>query len=66
MDKIMELEGLKDVFNYVGNITTCGRNKKEHDQDLRRLREVADRYRFTFNEEKSILEVEELLVLGYK
>lgn len=43
-----------------------GRNKKEHDQKLRTLREIADKYWFTLNQEKSILGVEELRLLKYK
>lgn len=48
------------------NISICGKNRKGHDQNLSRLREVADKYVFTFNKKKSVLAVEELWLLGYK
>lgn len=58
MDEIAELEGLKDVFIHVDNMTICGKNKKGHGQNHRRQRGVADKYRFTFSEDKIVLAAE--------
>lgn len=63
---IIEWEGLKDTFIYVGSINICSKNRKECDQNYSRLREVADKYGFTFTEKKSVLAVEDLQLLGYK
>lgn len=48
------------------NISVCGSNKREHLQNLRRLRGAVDNYELTFNEEKPIQAVEGLKLLGYK
>lgn len=59
------IDGLKDMFISLDSITVWSRNKKKQNQILRRPREIVDKYGFAFNE-KSILIVENLWLLGYK
>ncbi|KRZ72456.1 Retrovirus-related Pol polyprotein from transposon 17.6 [Trichinella papuae] len=53
MDNILRVEKLKDTFVYVDNVTICGMNQEEHDRNLNRFREVAEKYNLTLNKEKS-------------
>lgn len=59
------IDGLKDMFISQDSITVWSRNKKKQNQILRRQRDIVDKYGFAFNE-KSILVVENLWLLGYK
>ncbi|KRX78609.1 Retrovirus-related Pol polyprotein from transposon gypsy [Trichinella sp. T6] len=44
MDNILRAEKLKDTFVYVDNVTICGMNEEDHDKNLNRYREVAEKY----------------------
>ncbi|KRY38352.1 Retrovirus-related Pol polyprotein from transposon gypsy [Trichinella spiralis] len=52
MDNILRVEKLKDTFVYVNNLTICGMNQEEHDENLNRFREVAEKYKLTLNKDK--------------
>ena len=39
--------------------------KEEHDYNLEKFLEIANRYRFTFNENKSIICATSIRILGY-
>ncbi|OUC47816.1 hypothetical protein D917_06635 [Trichinella nativa] len=47
MDNILRVEKLKDTFVYVDNVTICGMNEEDHDKNLNRYREVAEKYNQT-------------------
>ena len=65
LDQIISDERLKDVFVYVDNITICGRNQSEHNENLSRFMEVASKYDLTFNHDKSLWSKNSICVLGY-
>ena len=50
---IIKNNNCKATFNYSDNVTICGKNKQEHDQNLQYFLEVAEKYNITFNESKS-------------
>ena len=37
---LVQVEGLKDIFSYLDNITVAGRALKEHDRNVKRLLEA--------------------------
>ncbi|XP_003370754.1 retrovirus-related Pol polyprotein from transposon gypsy [Trichinella spiralis] len=47
MDNILRVEKLKDSFVYVDNVTICGMNEEDHDKNLNRYRELAEKYNQT-------------------
>ncbi|KRX21394.1 Retrovirus-related Pol polyprotein from transposon 17.6 [Trichinella nelsoni] len=47
MDNILQVEKLKDTFIHVDNVTICSMNEVEHDENLNRFREVAEKYNLT-------------------
>ena len=49
---IASQKGLRDTFVYLDNITVCGRDKAEHDKNLRNLLKAAKKCNLTFNEGK--------------
>lgn len=65
IDDIIRKEGLQATFAYVDNITVCGDTKDSHDLNLQKFYSVAKKYNLTFNEEKSIISVKSLNLLGY-
>ncbi|KRX13315.1 Retrovirus-related Pol polyprotein from transposon 17.6, partial [Trichinella nelsoni] len=52
MDNILPVEKLKDTFVYVDNVMICGMNQEEHDENLNRFREVAEKYNLRLNNDK--------------
>ena len=66
IDGIIHKENLHSVFAYIDNVTVCGNSKEEHAENLRLFLEAASEYGLTFNDSKSILEVEEIDLLGYR
>ena len=65
IDDIIEKEKLQATYAYVDNITVCGKTQDEHDKNLKAFYEAAKKYDITFNEDKSILSVQSLNLLGY-
>ena len=65
IDEIIENEKLSGIYPYIDNITICGETKAEHDRNLERFYRVSKKYKFTFNEQKSIISVKNLSLLGY-
>ena len=65
VDNIIENENLEGTFAYVDNVTVCGRTQSEHDDNLRKLYEIADKYSLTFNPDKSIISTTSVQLLGY-
>ena len=53
MDKVVEIENLKDTFVYVDNITIAGRSKEEHDQNVKYFHATREKYNLTLNLDKT-------------
>ena len=66
MDNCIRENNLKATFCYIDNITICGTDKQDHNQNLKRFMEMAERNGFTFNEDKSVICQEEIDILGYR
>ena len=65
MDKMVEVEGLKDTFPYLDNITVAGRTQKEHDSNVTRLQNALTKRNWTLNDSKTISSVSSINILGY-
>ena len=65
VEEMIEKENCSDVYPYVDNITICGNTREEHDKNLLKFKKAAEKYRITFNEDKSIVGVTKLSLLGY-
>ena len=65
VDKVVETENLKGTFPYIDNATICGVNQEDHDKNVFRFREVAEKYNLTLNEKKTVLSVPEINILGH-
>ena len=65
IDSIIKAEGLKGVYAYLDDITICGRNQEDHDQNLKQFLSVARKYNFTINEKKSSYSIKSVKLLGY-
>ena len=48
------------------NITVCGANQIEHDCNLKRFYQAAEKYNLTFSENKSIISKRTISMLGYQ
>jgi len=66
IDNIIRAENLNGIFAYVDNITVCGSNQAEHDQNLKKFHQAAQKYKLTFNENKSIISKRAISMLGYQ
>ncbi|VDI61401.1 Hypothetical predicted protein [Mytilus galloprovincialis] len=65
IDRLVAENKLEAVFVYIDNITIGGMDQNEHDENLRRFRDVADKHQLTFNEDKCVYSVESVDLLGY-
>ena len=65
MDKLVHQENLKDTFPYLDNITVAGRDKTEHDQNVKKFLDTIKTYNLTLNHSKSIESVPAINILGY-
>ncbi|KRY15377.1 Retrovirus-related Pol polyprotein from transposon 17.6 [Trichinella patagoniensis] len=65
MDNILRVEKLKNTFVYVDNVTICGMNHEEHDENLNRFREVAEKYNLTLNNNKCEFTKTQIKLLGH-
>ncbi|KRX35171.1 Retrovirus-related Pol polyprotein from transposon 17.6 [Trichinella murrelli] len=65
MDNILRVEKLKDTFVNVDNVTICGMNHEEHDENLNRFREVAEKYNLTLNNNKCEFTKIQIKLLGH-
>ena len=63
---IIKSNDCKATFNYSDNVTVCGKNKSDHDQNLQYFIDVAKKHNITFNESKSILSTDSIKLLGYE
>ena len=65
MDSIIKEEGLSVTYSYLDDVTICGRDQKEHDANLQRFLEAADRRNVIYNKEKCTFSTKRLKILSY-
>jgi len=65
IDKVIQIEELKDTFTFVDNITVCGKTKEEHDQNVDAFYKVVKKYNLTLNHDKTVLFTNSIKILGY-
>ena len=65
MDTLVADQELDDTFPFVDNITICGRDDGEHDENLKLFMEVAEKERLTCSEEKCVFRVNTIDLLHY-
>ena len=61
----MQVEGLKDTFPHLDNITVAGHTQEKHDRNVKRLLESLQRRNWTLNNSKTINSVSSINILGY-
>ncbi|GFT76012.1 putative retrovirus-related pol polyprotein from transposon opus [Trichonephila clavipes] len=52
IDKIIKDEGLTLTYPFIDDVTVCGKDQKEHDDNLEKFMTVAKKYNLTLNEDK--------------
>ena len=65
IDKIVEDEGLTQTFPYVDNVTICGIDQADHDEQVQKWLQACRKYNITLNNKKTVLSTTSLAVLGY-
>ncbi len=65
INKIISEEKLQDTFAFIDNLTICGKTREDLDRNTKLFNEIADKYNFTLNHSKSILNASSITVLGY-
>ena len=65
MDRFIKDNKLVDTYAYLDDVTVCGKTKQEHDQNLERFMNAAEKSDLTLNLEKCKVGVTELDILGY-
>ena len=66
INNLIENYKLKKTYAYLDNVIFTGREKDEHNQNLKALLNVASCEGFTLNEKKSVYSATELDWLGYR
>ena len=64
MNNLVQVEGLKDNFPYLDNITVAGHTQEEHDRNVKRLLESLQRRKWTLNNSKTISSVSSINILS--
>lgn len=64
MDNFIKEEKLTGVFPYLDDVTICGMNKEEHDSNLKKFIEAAERRGITCNEKKCTYSTDKIHILG--
>ena len=65
MTDIIAEEKLQGTIVYLDNVTICGKDQEEHDENLKRFQDVASRRQITYNDGKSVFSTRQLAILGY-
>ncbi|GFY29765.1 retrovirus-related Pol polyprotein from transposon 17.6 [Trichonephila clavipes] len=65
IDKIIEDEGLTLTYPFIDDVTVCGKDQKEHDDNLKKFMTVAKKYNLTLNEDKCTYSSNSVHLLGY-
>ena len=66
IDNLIEKYKLKKTYADLDNVTVTGRDKDEHNKNLKALLNAASSEGFTLNEKKFVYSATELDLLGYK
>ena len=65
MTNLIAEEKLQGTFAYLDNVTVCGKDQEEHDENLKWFQEAASRCQITYNDSKSVFSTRKLAILGY-
>lgn len=65
MNNIIQKEGLQDIYAFLDDVTICGKSKENHDQNLQKFLNVAEKYSLTLNKEKCKFGMTKINILGY-
>ena len=65
MVKFVEENHLKAVFPYLDNITICGKDQKDHAENLKEFLEAAKLKNICYSDEKSVFSTHHPPLLGY-
>ena len=65
MNTLIKDENLSGTFAYLDDMVVCGKTKEEHDANLRKFMEVAERRQLTYNHSKCKFFTSKLNILGY-
>ena len=65
IDQIIKETAAEDTYAYIDNVTVCGQTQAEHDRNLHRFMEAAERYSLTFNDDKCTFSTASVNLLGY-
>ncbi|GFV79415.1 retrovirus-related Pol polyprotein from transposon opus [Trichonephila clavipes] len=65
IDKIIEDEGFTLTCAFIDDVTVCGKDQKEHDDNLEKFMTVAKKYNLTLNEDKCTYSINSVHLLGY-
>ncbi|GFX40244.1 retrovirus-related Pol polyprotein from transposon opus [Trichonephila clavipes] len=65
IDKIIEDEGLTLTYTFIDDVTVCGKDQKENDDNLGKFMTVAKKYNLTLNEDKCTYSSNSVHLLGY-
>ncbi|KAI8432558.1 hypothetical protein MSG28_013553 [Choristoneura fumiferana] len=65
LEFIIEKEKLKGTFTYLDDVTVCGKDKSDHDQNLLNFQAAAKKYNLTLNDQKCKFCQDTVSLLGY-
>ena len=65
MNQLISDYSLKDTYAYLDNITIGGRTQEEHDVNVKAFMEMINKLGITLNEDKSVISVNSINLLGY-
>ena len=66
MTDIIKEEGLMDTYVYLDDITIGGMDQEQHDGNVHRFESVCKQRRLTLNNEKTVRNVSEINILGFR
>ncbi|XP_045766956.1 uncharacterized protein LOC123868459 [Maniola jurtina] len=65
LDFIITEEKLEGTFAYLDDVTVCGKDQRDHDHNLKRFLDAANKFHLTLNEQKSVFNKTKINLLGY-
>ena len=65
MNQVIDSHDLGATFAYLDDIIVCGNSQEEHDQNLKRFLEMAEKLNLTLNRDKCIFSQTSIKILGY-
>ncbi|XP_062909829.1 LOW QUALITY PROTEIN: uncharacterized protein LOC134349429 [Mobula hypostoma] len=64
MDRMVDQCQLKATFPYLDNITICGHDQQDHDNNLQKFLQAAKSFNLTYNKDKCVFGTTRLAILG--